>query len=159
MRVIDWSQADDRWQDRVAIVASVIPAGSRVLDLGAGSQVLRAMLPGCQYTAADKHARTPDTLPFDMDEGTYPSGEWDVVVLSGVLEYSPDAKALLRVARRLAPLLVLTYSAQGSRERRRMRTWRTHLTQGALVLLLRHLYGSVRVVGQWESHVVYLAAR
>lgn len=99
-----WRAVGDRWPTRLALVASFIPPGSSVLDLGAGARALRDHLPeGCEYTPAD--------LPeFDMNAGLWPEGAFDVAVMAGVLEYAdrPD-EALLRL-RELAPLAIVTYA-------------------------------------------------
>lgn len=105
---------EDRWAERNAIVARYIPAGSSVIDLGAGYGGLARMLPrGCSYSGVD--------LPeFDMNRGRWPDGRWDVAVMSGVLEYARFPAAVFRHLRELAPLAIVTYSHGG---RRREPTW------------------------------------
>ena len=58
-----WQDVADRWPERCAVVAQMLPAG-RVLDLGAGAQGLRQHVPADAYTPADLYQRTPDTLPI-----------------------------------------------------------------------------------------------
>lgn len=111
----DWADVGDRWPGRAAAVARFIDAGSRVLDLGAGAQGLRAVLPpDCTYTPADLVLRTPDTLPFDMDQGTWPDGRWDVAVMAGVLEYAGHPDQVLHRLRRVAPVALVTYQHGGA---------------------------------------------
>lgn len=106
----DWSDVRDQWPTRSAAVAALIAPGSSVIDLGSGAQGLRRRLdPSSSYTPADRIDRTLDERHFDMVAGIWPAGRWDVAVMAGVLEYSPDAyDTLLRVAE-LAPVAIVTY--------------------------------------------------
>ena len=110
-----WSDADDRWSDRLAHVARLVRPGARVIDLGAGAQGLRLHLSRCDYTAADVVRRTPDTLDFDMNTRLWPKGHWDVAVMAGVLEYARDPFDVLAHVRWLAPEAIVTYRHRRSR--------------------------------------------
>ncbi len=98
-----WLGVTDRWPGRSAVVGSLVPPGSSVIDLGAGAGGLRTHLPeGCTYTGVD--------LPeFDMNRGRWPEGRWDVAVMAGVLEYARHPAAVLRHLHELAPLAIVTY--------------------------------------------------
>lgn len=110
-----WSDADDRWSDRLVHVARFVRPGSSVIDLGAGAQGLRDHLRRCDYTAADVVARTPETLAFDMNARLWPRGHWDVAVLSGVLEYAQNPRDVLAHVRFMAPTAIVTYRHRRSR--------------------------------------------
>ena len=100
----------DRWPTRAILVASFIPAGSSVIDLGAGARGLEdRLLPGCDYTGVD--------LPeFDMNKGKWPEGEYDVAVMSGVLEYARFPAAAFRHLADLAPVAIVTYAHARERD-------------------------------------------
>lgn len=104
-----WQDVEDRWPGRNRAIARLIPKGVSVLDLGAGAQGLREFLPGRSYTPADIFPRTKDTLPFDMNAGTWPAGRWDVAVMSGVLEYADDPRDALAHLRRLSTWALVSY--------------------------------------------------
>ena len=121
------STDSERWSDprnlacgsaisRMVAAARFIPSGCRVLDLGAGTEALRACLaPDCQYAAVDLVSRGPGTIVADLNAGDFPAGRFDVVVALAVLEYIHDVGALLRRAAAAAPLAVVSYCAQHER--------------------------------------------
>ena len=98
------------------MLARHVPPRSKVIDLGAGAQGLRAMLrDDCAYTPADRLVRTPDTLLFDMNAGIWPRGSWDVAVMSGVLEYAADPRDTLAHVRFMSRMLLLSYRHRRTR--------------------------------------------
>jgi hypothetical protein len=110
----DWSHVEDRWHLRATKVAARIPPGSSVIDLGAGAQGLRDLLPpGCTYTPADLHRRTEDTILFDADSDEWPDGRWDVAVMAGLLEHCADQEHVVGKVCGLADLVLCTYSHDG----------------------------------------------
>ena len=145
-----------KWDDRLRMIADMIPIGTKVLDLGAGAQTLRRMLPPhCTYTAADRVARKPGTLAFDMDAGVYPTGRWDVVVMAGVLEYGPHPVATLKAVARLAPRLLLSYEHGGSLRYRASNGWRNHLSRAGLEAALAAAGIDRRPVRRWGTQIIY----
>lgn len=137
----DWSDVEDEWPDRAELVAAFIDPGSSVIDLGSGAQGLRRWLPrDCTYTPADLVARTPDTLRFDMNRGRWPKGRWDVAVMAGVLEYSPDAAAVFEHLAEIAPVAIVTYAHRRRPER---------LERFRLRLLARRAGWRVEGVATW----------
>ena len=128
----DWSQVEDRWQFRTRKVASHILPGSSVIDLGAGAQGLRYLLPyGSTYTAADLFSRSPDTIVFDADSDDWPEGRWDVAVMAGLLEHCVRQEHVIDRACRLAPTVICTYSHDD-----RLRQSK-NLTDGQLIRMFR----------------------
>lgn len=73
---------------------------SKIMELGAGAQLLRTYLhPSCTYYAADLFDRGPEhTIVFDLNSRPLPNLkhlELDVVVLAGVLEYVADVRSFV----------------------------------------------------------------
>lgn len=108
-----WEKPDNlaaQWDARAATAARLIPAGQRVLDVGAGAMALGGLLaPGCQYTPADVVERCPGCQVVDLNRGEFPSGTYDWVTFLGVLEYVHDAAAAFARARQAAPQMIVTY--------------------------------------------------
>lgn len=80
------------------LIADFVPAGARVLDLGAKLPELHSLLPyGCAYMACGKAASREGVLPCDVEGGEFPveaaSGA-DIVVLHQMIERVADADAL-----------------------------------------------------------------
>ncbi len=105
---------------RLKAAASLIEPGSRVLDLGCGSMLLREFLPrGCTYVPADLYAdRHPEIIPVDLNKGEFPESSFDVVVMLAVLGVVTDKLGLLRKIRERSPKMILTSASL-------KRGWRT----------------------------------
>src|SRR5436190_22890161 len=96
-----WARAEnlkDRWDSRTKLIASLVPAGSRVIEFGAGKRQLeRHLHPSCTYLPSDIVDRGPGTLIIDLnadpliDLGPH---RVDPAALSGVLEYVHDLPPL-----------------------------------------------------------------
>lgn len=114
------------WLERLVLISSFIPPGSRVVDVGAGHQDLRRLLPdGCTYTAIDLVPGPDDTIVVDLDALGQPD-DWplaDVAVLSGVLEYVSDPIATLDFIGGLAPTVLFSYSHEPDPFARKRNGW------------------------------------
>ncbi len=84
------------WDSRTRQMAGLVRPGTSVVEFGAGRQVLKDCLPeSCSYTATDLIEREAGMLVCDLNGKTLPSlGDFDVAVLSGVLEYVRDVPRL-----------------------------------------------------------------
>jgi SAM-dependent methyltransferase len=108
----------DHWIGRQA---AMLPAGSRVLDVGAGSVPYRAWFSHCDYKTQD-FARLPDAQLRDQGYGEIdyisdataipvPNASFDAILCAEVLEHLPEPiKAINEFARILRPggRLILT---------------------------------------------------
>src|SRR5262245_3702226 len=79
------SRLDADWSQRLTVVASLIAPNSRVLEFGAGRQILRALLPStCTYVPSDLVSRSEDTFICDLNAASLPKfPEHDTAVFSG----------------------------------------------------------------------------
>lgn len=156
VRWADPDQIINGARERALAAAAVIPAGSSVLDLGAGAQELRSALPpGCSYMSADLMARSEACQIVDLNQGQFPGGRYDVVALLEVLEYLHDPATVLRHSRQAAPKLVLIYTPfagpDAQRIARRQKGFVNDLSAGELEALLRETgwhVGERRAVGE-----------
>jgi len=97
--------------------------GQRVADYGCGRQTLRTLLPpDWTYTPFDYCERSNDTRIVDFNT-TFPSGDFDVIFILGVLEYLNRPTELLAHALRHARFLVFSYNFLGEHERRERQGW------------------------------------
>ena len=82
---------------RAELAAQFIPAGARVLDLGA-SPALRTLLPnGCSYVGAGQTGKKRRARAADLSIDEFPTEaatRADVIVMLGVLEHVKDIESL-----------------------------------------------------------------
>lgn len=149
------------WDERNKIIAKMIPNGSSVLDLGAGSQTLRNYLQNCHYQPVDFYKKTPDTLICDFNNGEFPSlmNKFDYVVCSGLFEYIRDPLAFLGFFCGLGSKIILTYALRlphQSKISRLNQGWVNHLTQDELEKLFLQLDLHWTVVNRWNNQNIYM---
>jgi hypothetical protein len=87
------------WDERTKKIATLIPAGSNVIEFGAGRRQLEKFLPaGCRYTPSDLVDRGPGTIVCDLNRSSLPDLRHlcvNVAVFGGVLEYLTDVPSLV----------------------------------------------------------------
>jgi FkbM family methyltransferase len=105
-----WEKLSEGASERALVVASALEGVASVLDVGAGRQALREVLPASvRYRAVDLVGWTVDTFVADLDRGDRPPGEWEAVVLSCVLEHLHDPLGVLTWAGVIARKVVVLY--------------------------------------------------
>lgn len=86
------------WDERTRVIARLIPAGSRVIEFGAGRRQLEKFLPErCTYTPSDLVDRGKGTIVCDLNKrplAKLSEVAPDVGVFGGVLEYLRDVPTL-----------------------------------------------------------------
>ena len=140
-----------QWDSRAAMAARYIPAGQRVLDIGAGAMALRGQLAtGCSYFPADIVSRGPECQVVDLNKGQFPAGQYDWVTFLGVLEYVHEPVAVLTRARTAAPSAIITYCTMnhGEVQTRRGMGWVNDYTRSEFEALLAAAEWRVREVAE-----------
>lgn len=98
----------DEW---VASIAATVPAGSRVLDVGAGPGRYREIFRHCEYRTQD-FGQEPGTIgrytkldyESDITAIPVPDGSFDIILCTEVLEHVPEPiVAIKEMARILRP--------------------------------------------------------
>lgn len=91
---------EEWWDERTKQIATLVPAGSRVVEFGAGRRQLEKYLPpSCAYTPSDLVDRGPGTIVCDLNQRPLPDLSQlapQVAVFGGVLEYIRDVPSLLQ---------------------------------------------------------------
>jgi hypothetical protein len=120
----DEARLESWWEARTAQLARHVPAGSRVIEFGAGRGWLPKYLDDCTYFPSDLVARIPDTIVCDLNKRPLPDLRHlrlDVAVFSGVLEYVTNLPALAEWLSTQVTTCVASYdgvdSPRGSAER------------------------------------------
>jgi hypothetical protein len=88
------------WDERTRLIAGLAPAGSKVIEFGAGRRQLERVLPaGCCYIPSDLVDRGPGTVVCDLNARPLPdlaAVAPQVAVFGGVLEYLHDVPAIVQ---------------------------------------------------------------
>ena len=150
----DVARTPSPWRGRLKLLAARIPPGVSVLDLGAGSQELRELLPaGCTYQAVDIVAG-PGVTVLDLDVDPIPPA--DVIVMAGLLEYLRSAALTLCAACNVARVSVLfsyaTIDDEPDFSKREAAGWRSHMD----IETIAHIAGARRFA-TWEGQGLYVA--
>jgi SAM-dependent methyltransferase len=103
---VDVRNSSRTWLRRVnASFAASIPAGSIVLDAGAGDQPYRSLFSHCSYEAADfervDKVYAVSTYVCDLASIPVPDNRFDAIVFNQVMEHLPDPLSVLREFKRV----------------------------------------------------------
>jgi hypothetical protein len=161
-RWLDNRSLDESWDERPKLMVRNIQPGSRVVDVGAGSQAVRSELsPDCTYIPIDIVRRTPDTITCDLNREDPPDLMADYVVASGLLEYISDVPPLIQWMVSVAPHVTLSYeTGEGeTRSYRRRRGWINHYTQEELLAILNNSQLNIVESARWRHQTIYWLMR
>ena len=155
-----------RWNpSRAQRVAAVIPDGARVLDLGAGSMVLKRHLKTyCTYTPADIYDRGQGCIVVDLNKYEFPDGCYDWVTMVGLIEYLKDPRWVLTRAGQAAPRIIVSYNptnALWNFRSRRNTGWICHLSEERLIRIVQQagFKRTVIVAPALEGEIILLGER
>jgi len=156
------------WDSRTQTIARLIPAGSRVIEFGAGRCQLQHYLPeGCVYVPSDLAPRQPGTIVCDLNRRPLPDLRHvgaSVAVFGGVLEYMSDLTTLAKWLSEQTPMSIASYDHVRSRPgtlryaaewlRRRHFGYLNNYTLGGLRSVFEHA-GFRRVsMAEWQTQTI-----
>jgi hypothetical protein len=137
-----WARQDSypvEWGERARQAAAHIAAHSSVLDIGCGKMQLKSALPdGCTYTPADQVRWTDEVVKIDLDQQEFPPGNFDCVVILGVLEYLQAPAFPITRAADTSRKLITSYChplPETDIARRRQNGWVNDLSEAELTQL------------------------
>ena len=154
------------WDERSRLIAGLVPAGSRVLDIGAGRQQLRGFLdPRSTYFGSDLVARSSDAemLVIDLNARPLPTlrqFRFDVAMLAGVIEYVSHVDSLIDWLHENFPCCVVSYGcAEKLRGVHRLRQswerascgWVNSFTEEELISGFISAGFRLHVTGDWKT--------
>jgi len=117
----DLTNHEKWWDERTAKIARLIPAGSRVIEFGAGRRQLANVLDSsCSYTPSDLVERGPGTFVCDLNQRPLPSLSHlgaDTAVFGGVLEYIHDVQSLVKWLAEHVSTCVASYACTSTEDR------------------------------------------
>ena len=110
---------------------------------------------GSTYTPVDLVRYAQSTVLMDLNEGGFPTGDWDCALALEVLEHIHDVPALLKKIRAAAKRLICTYEcldAAGNIPQRRERGFFNDFDKDAFTALL-HSAGWQASVGETHTTI------
>ena len=131
------------WAERNVMAASLIPDNSKVLEIGAGTGVLKKLIENrCAYIGADLVPLDDSFLCLNIDADPLPDMYFDYIVLIGVLSYTFFLEAIVEKIRHSANDVIITYpcikdglvKSQVIKSREEM-GWRNHFFRDELIEL------------------------
>ncbi|MGE2733514.1 class I SAM-dependent methyltransferase [Mycolicibacterium vaccae] len=160
----------ESWATRTQRAAELIPAGSRVIEFGAGKRVLeRELDPSCTYVPSDLVDRGPGTFVADLNERPLPelgADTYDVAVFMGVLEYLRDVPGVISWLARQVPMCVVSYACADtdagavdsvrSKFERLHHGWMNNFTEDQLCRMFRDGGYVMRHVEAWENQRLFV---
>jgi hypothetical protein len=158
-----WSNLDNydvAWDERTALMATMVEKNSSVLEFGAGRERLRDFLPeGCTYQPSDITTRSENTIVCDLNEG-FPALQqfYDYIALSGVTEYIYDLDTLFQHVRKHCRFLVVSYSSTDHLEcisTRVRQGWVSHLSEEMFLEIIKKANFAIADQKMWRNQVIY----
>jgi hypothetical protein len=137
----DAASYPEDWASRSERAARFVRPGQSVLEIGCGPRMsLRNYLPtGCIYLPADLFKWNHEVQHVDVDAGIFPYGEFDCVVLLGVIEYLHKPELVFSFAKEHASSMIISYCyptiGGGIIERRKL-GWVSSFSREALAHLV-----------------------
>ena len=102
------------WRKRIVAISAFIDAADKsVMDLGAGSMLLRRLVPdGVTYIPVDYRKNAEDTVVCDFNQKEFPDRQVDVIVAAGILGYIEDPAWFLDEITSHCRKLILSYQGK-----------------------------------------------
>lgn len=158
------SEKNPSWADRNRVVASLIPQGSTVLDIGAGNRVLQTLLPdNCQYQPMDCVKGSDDTIVYDFNITGEPPilPIYDIVVCSGVMEYIYNVEQFISTIKTYGKTIILTYAlfeyrSKEAKDKPEINGWVNALDLEDLKFILSNYDIEIVQTHKWNSHMIFV---
>ena len=154
------------WDERNVLIARYIPAGSSILDLGAGAQTLRQYARSAGlYVPCDITQSSPDCIVCDFNRGIYPPEDrtYDITICSGVLEYLREPFDFLARIKSYSKMFILSYQPKhpdrADKMERRAHGFVNDLSKEELESLLHRAGYRYECVERWLAQLIYRLER
>jgi hypothetical protein len=158
------------WETRTARLAGFIPAGSRIIEFGAGTcRLPRYLDSGSVYIASDLVTRIPGTIVCDLNKRPLPDLghlNLDVAVFAGVLEYLVNLPSIVEWLSTQVGICVASYDGVDAPRwtagriaalgRRKYFGYMNDYEPGALVALFEQAGFRCLAMDRWDSQELYL---
>jgi hypothetical protein len=135
------SSYSPEWSDRGRLAAEFIENGETVLELGAGTGTFQVLVSDrCNYLGADLQPLDAETLTFNLEVDSLPSGPWNAIVMLGVLEYIYRPREAMMKVLAATDKVIMSYCFLRDEDvvaARAKRGWVSNLSEAELVEIAR----------------------
>ncbi len=138
----DFEYFDPAWKERICEMAKHIPMDTNsIADVGCGKMWLKEYIPDtCVYHGIDYIYRGENCHVFDLNNYEFPTSFFDVIFVSGCLEYIQDYKWLIKEIATHCSACIISYCTtdlfKNSAERVSL-GWVNHLQESELIKLFK----------------------
>lgn len=156
-----WKQTEELyedWNQRTAILASMIIQRANVIEFGAGNMALKNYLPpGCDYTPSDIYARTPEILVCDLNENIpFDLTKFDTAVFSGVLEYVYEVEKVFSQFSESIDNVVLSYACSDISNANRLKSgWLSDYSKKEMEVIFEKYNYQIVEYKEWRNQSIF----
>lgn len=156
-----WKQKEELfvdWNQRTAILASMIREGANIIEFGAGNMALKNHLPpDCSYTPSDIFKRSEGMLVCDLNgKIEFNLAPFDTAVFSGVFEYVYNVDKVFRQLSESIDNVVLSYACSDISNANRLKSgWLSDYSKNELEgIFEKHSYQIVEYK-EWRNQSIF----
>lgn len=146
------------WNQRTAILASMIKHGANIIEFGAGNMALKNHLPpNCSYTPSDIYKRSEGMLECDLNSRIeFELESYDTAVFSGVFEYVYDVDKVFFQLSNSIDNIVLSYACSDISNANRLKSgWLSDYSKNELqVVFARYNYHIIEYK-EWRKQSIF----
>lgn len=149
------------WGGRNEIIKQFVPEHSSVLDIGAGNQHLKTLIPEtCSYQPVDC-VPGDNVIVIDFNKENASDvilGSYDIAVCSGVLEYIRDAEAFFKFVFNNTRMVIFTYVFAEARipSDTELSGWDSGISKSEFEELMEGMGAQIEYVSTFKRHTIML---
>lgn len=149
------------WDGRNQFIATLIPPGASIIDVGAGAMTLeKYLVRDTDYTPLDAVRSSERTLIVDFNTYDIPQLDYirDYAVCSGIMEYILPTHFFIETIRKWARNIILSYAISDlNPDATTARTgWVNNFSDQNLRVLFRQHGLNLKKTYRWEKQTIYL---
>ncbi len=147
------------WNKRVEKMALMIPESTQsILDMGCGTMHLSSLIPRhIKYYGLDYTPRNDKTIVCDVNKDRLPDQHFDLVFMSGFVEYVEDLPSFIPELKKISSNIVLSYCATDYFPDYRIRkknAWKNDLSKNQLIQLFQQYMFDVKKGDLFENQII-----
>ena len=140
----EWKQIErfeKVWAQRITKMSLFIPKETcSILDIGCGEMYLKKIIPqNIDYLGIDYVLRGEDSKVYNINHKEFPTGHYDVIFMSGILEYATNLPWLLEKVYSQCNHVILSYAILENFNDIKIRkgnAWKNHMSEEQLLNVL-----------------------